>query len=90
MRNPLSIEAFADWCEKQPAYRLYNYSNCRHCAFAQYLEHLGFRGASVDGSSFSLTGKFEDDRPLSAVIDRAVYEEPNTFGALASRLRAAS
>lgn len=93
MKNPISIEAFADWCDKQSADRVYDYKNGHECAFAQYLVALGFMPC-VNEEAYCLdhllmTKDLSAWRPLPFGLDLAVYEFPRTFGALAGRLRAA-
>jgi hypothetical protein len=75
MKNPLSIEAFADWCEKQPAGRGYDWTDDETCAVAQYAKAHGRR---------------PDDMPLAweAVAMNGGMDQ--TFGALAKRLREAA
>ena len=77
MKPQLTIEAFADWCEKQPADKRYNYENSSECAVAQYLTHLG----AVKVKLWS--------HEVEAAFGNVVDESPWTFGALAARLRAA-
>lgn len=75
MRNPLSLEAFADWCEKKPADEEYYYPDPTICACGQYAKYLGMNPSEVIGFS---------DLNLYAALS------PWTFGALAQRLREAS
>ena len=88
MRNPLTLEAFAAWCETKPADEVYCYTDSGHCAFAQYLSWLGFVEPSVGSRTYS-----DGDGPahaLPAGLDSAVRGEPRTYGALAARLRASA
>lgn len=93
MKPQLSIEAFADWCEKQPADKAYSYSNCGgHCAFGQYLEWLGL---PVDFVAMDVWLDTRGERrPLPVWVDEMVigagYSDraSHTFGSLAARLRA--
>lgn len=77
MRNPLTIEAFAEWAEKKPANEDYDFTLAWNCAVAQFLK----ANAVVN---YEL---------LSTEIPKAWLEpvkaSPQTFGALAKRLRAA-
>lgn len=88
MRNPLTLEAFADWCEKQPPETAYNYSNSKECAVTTYLKSLGLPCLS------SAMGYWRDyDRvkhDLNGNFDHSASPLPRTFGALAQRLRAAA
>lgn len=81
MKNPLSIEAFADWCEKQPADRGYNYAAPSNCAAAQYLKSVGVLRYRL--RSYELPDGW------NACLNPFDGGEC-TFGALAKRLRAAS
>ena len=85
MKNMLTIEAFAEWAEKQPADGTYDYMNSCGCAFQQYALVVGLENPMV-GSTFWYVGGVK--RPLPEWIDIAVSGQPHTFGALASRLRA--
>jgi hypothetical protein len=91
MRNPLSIEAFTDWCEKKPAGEEYEFTDCRNCAFAQYLKSLGFERPIVwpDGwqrDAFDKPRRLPHPK-LNAMLNNGL--QGRTFGALAKRLRAA-
>jgi hypothetical protein len=95
MRNPLSIEAFADWCEKKPADEAYSYSNiCGPCAFAQYLIHLGFPVDYVGADHWRDLSRTEHRLPdwVDEIVKDSSYgpSPSHTFGALAKRLREAS
>ena len=78
MKPQLSLEAFADWCEKQPADRTYTYANKENCACGQYADSLGLSDWSIWNSKFW----YEADSVALLTGER-------TFGALASRLRSA-
>ncbi len=86
MTNPLTREAFAEWCEKQPADKEYDYW-CRNCAIGQFMTASGFEVEAV-GLGRVITSDGEEFR-IPRLLDRASFEEPRSFGALASRLRAA-
>lgn len=75
MRNPLTPEAFAEWCEKQPANATYEYANYDCCACGQYARTLGIEDWLGTESHFWLDANY------------AAYHSPHTFGALAARLR---
>lgn len=86
-KNPLTIEAFAEWAEKQPADKTYEYIDSTRCACFQYSAAIGmdtsqaipaWRQDLYDGSAFWHR------------VDDAAAETPYTFGALAARLRALS
>jgi hypothetical protein len=86
MRDPLSLETFADWLEQQPAAARYNYTDSRNCAVAQYLGALGFK--NVDYRAW-------DGRPCVGEgprVPRDLFivsrEGEMTFGAAAERARA--
>lgn len=46
MRNPLTKEAFAEWCEKQREGAEYDFYDCDNCACVQYFRDIGtgYRG----------------------------------------------
>lgn len=88
MRPQLTIEAFADWCEKQPAEKSYNWASEDNCACAQYAKALGMPDAfegrySTDG----FWAKADQIALRDDFIFRADWSD--TFGNLAARLRAA-
>jgi len=90
MKNPLSPEAFADWCDKQPPYKVYVYRGQCICAFAQYLTAIGIVEAHVGPDNWC--GIDWSGLPVAQVlplgVQNAVVAKPHTFGALAKRLRA--
>lgn len=76
MRNPLTFEAFAEWCEKQPARKRYDFWDPRNCACARYSESIGGeRNAYPDPSLFWLEA------------NDIAHGGGQTFGSLAKRLR---
>lgn len=85
--DPLSLDAFIGWLEKQPGEQEYDWSDCTGgCLFAQYaLAHgFGSNGADAYSSYISATGgNFE---PFNGVA----LETPHTFGAALERARALS
>jgi hypothetical protein len=89
MRNPISIEAFAEFCERKPAGEVYDFFDNCNCAFGQYLQSLGFEKPVVSGFDWSFD---KDDKarefPHSG-MGRALSTHPRTFSDLAQRLRAA-
>lgn len=90
MKPQLTIEAFADWCEKQPPEKEYNYCDEPHCAMSQFVKSIGFDTEAVvdclfGGVYFRLSDGRQIDLP-QAFSDAAIAD-PQTFGALASRLR---
>lgn len=86
MKNMLTKEAFAEWCEKQPANKEYDYANPRDCAFCQYLKGVGFEYPGVNSTHWRPDALGDDNRPLGVIAD-ALARLPYTFGALAARLR---
>jgi hypothetical protein len=82
MRHPLSLEAFASWCEKQPADKAYEWEDPFRCACSQYASSLGFLDRWIGSGKEGFWYK----------ADRIAGNHGlgRTFGALASRLRAAS
>lgn len=77
MKPVLSIEAFADWCEKQPPEKGYVYADVCNCACGQYAQSLGLNHWSPFDSEFWF-----------AADNEASWTDERTFGALAARLRA--
>lgn len=88
MRNPLSLEAFADWCARKPADGEYDWADTNGCAFCQYLTSVGLPIRRVD--IYSWVDEHWRTHPLPEGVAGAVAQYPWTFGALSSRLRAAS
>lgn len=81
MKNLLTLESFADWAEKQPAEKEYDYSRSQYCAAAQYLQSIGV----VDYARPSW------DLPAGWAKALNPFNDLDcTFGALATRLRKAS
>jgi hypothetical protein len=87
MRNPLSLEAFADWCEKQPADEEYDVWQPSSCAVALYAQSLGFKRATDNGRIETHDGRV---LPIDGFKFRMIARHPYTFGALAKRLRGVS
>lgn len=90
MKNMLTIKAFAEWCEKQPADKLFDGYNPSECAVGQYAKSLGFVG-STGGFKINIGGykgvAIHGLDPLD--ITEFIRERRlQTFGALASRLHA--
>ena len=81
MKQQLSLEAFADWCEKQPEGRVYRWVDYNECACGQYAASLGITG----WCKHVYKGGFWD------VANRVAFQvsAPRTFRALAAHLRAA-
>lgn len=83
MRHPISIEAFAEWCERKPADEEYEWVNVRTCAIKQYAKFLG---GNVHENYMAVAcmpvGRFDGE--YMALM------RPHTFGALAARLRNAN
>jgi hypothetical protein len=82
MKPQLTIEAFADWCERQPAERAYDYHDYRTCACAQYAATIGL---SPDEWIDKAIGCPET---MWGTANCEANSKPWTFGALAIRLRA--
>jgi hypothetical protein len=81
MKPQLTIEAFADWCEKQPAEKTYDWIDGDACAACQYARSLGLYDAWASRHlAPSAVGNFLIQASRAAHGSR-------TFGALASRLR---
>ncbi len=81
MKNPLSFEEFADWCDKQPAEAPYDYLDARNCACIQYASFLGITNPYDVLMAYSLFWR---------KADLIAASRGRTFGALAARLRKAS
>ena len=85
MKPQLTLEAFADWCEKQPADKAYDYWSYEFCACGQYATSLGLSTAewkrAFDKQSHRPRGGFWWDANYAACL-------AGTFGDLAQRLRA--
>jgi len=83
----LSLEAFADWCEKQGD-REYDYLDPGNCAVAQYAVFLGMKDQWLAyrnpfwHEANTIAGDFDGDYGQDEVLD--------TFSGLAARLRSAS
>lgn len=80
----LSLEAFADWCEKQGD-REYDYYESRVCAVAQYANFVG-----LDELYHAEQMNFSSQHFFVAMSDGPACTRPWTFSALAARLRSAS
>ena len=80
MKPQFTLEAFADWCEKQPAEKRYAYHNSRSCACGQYNAFLGMR-------SYAWIDVYWGDDSFWRRANDLAFVEPHTFGALAARLR---
>lgn len=90
MTPAITKEAFAEFCESKPADEKYEYTDSQNCAFCQFLKHLGFKYPGVWPSSWRPDGRCEADRQLLPEgVGHALVREPETFGALAARLREA-
>jgi hypothetical protein len=87
-KNLLTIEAFAEWCEKQPARKGFNINSVANCALGQYAKSIGFPcGSNPDFTIDAGGGRSLDIDGLT--ID-AMTEGKRTFGELAKRLRSLS
>lgn len=74
MRPQLTIEAFADWCSKQPAEKTYPFIDANNCACAQYAGSLGIE-------------EWVCRSPFWKDAEDIAMASPWTFGALTARLR---
>jgi len=87
-KNLLTIEAFAEWAEKQPADEAYVFCDWRECACGQYAASLGID--SIAWSVAMLDDAILGGRGFWVTANSTAYGKPRTFGALAARLRALS
>ncbi len=91
MRHPLSLEAFAQWLEQQPAAEQYDFPNPYECAICRYLDHIGLARSRVDtdtiygpdGNPIMALPEYWNDVSKSCQINGL-----STFGAAAARARA--
>ena len=88
MKNQLTLSAFADWCEKQPPEREYNYMNNRNCAGCQYLKAIGLPVLAYGVDDWRDRQCNYHDIPDG--WNDCARARPWAFGALASRLREAA
>lgn len=93
MQNPFTREAFLAWVERQPAEQEYVFADNYNCALAQYGKFLGFADAT-SGVRFNADESTSDyirhdihQHHYFEGISRALVDYPQTFGALAERLR---
>ena len=90
MKPALTLEAFADWCEKQPKRKEYDGSDPWECALAQYARANGYSRSTANGEV-----KDDQDKQyrvagvMRSVLVKCICDTPSTFGALATRLRTA-
>jgi hypothetical protein len=77
MQNPLTLEAFANWCKRpENRDRTYCWDHTNHCACGQYAEFLG-----IEDWPHHRRGGFWD------TANRLAHSYPHTFAALAARCR---
>lgn len=86
MKNPLSLEAFADWAEKRLPEAEYSYFHIPSCACSQYADYLGLSEVWWAANDFIDHSRGD----FWSTADGFAFALPHTFGALAARLRAAS
>lgn len=98
MRNPLSLEAFADWLGTMPADQLYEYGDINGCAVCQFFDFLGLHYLAVGGLAWN--DAEGQERALPADLDRVAngrydahrlrqnHKTFRTFGAALERARA--
>lgn len=85
--NPISIEAFAAFCESKPAGEAYSYINRETCAFAQYVRTSGFANAEVGAGHWFPDADDLEHLKMPSGVHLAARDFPWTFGALSTRLR---
>lgn len=92
MKPQLTIEAFADWCEKQPPEKEYDYTDPFGCAFCAFLKNIGIDQPSVGPDVWWTINARLQERPLPEGVNAAVHGDGSrsqwNFGALTARLRA--
>lgn len=86
MRNPLTLEAFADWLEKKPAAMFYEF-HCKRCAIGSYLTEHGFPMKTLGTEMW--VDKDGNKHPLPIGWNRIAMTSPHTYGDAAQRARAA-
>lgn len=88
MKPQLSLEAFAEFCERKPAHEEFNICSPRICAVGLFAKSLGFeRGSDPD---FAIDAGRGRSLPIQGLTDKIMCDGERTFGALAARLRAAA
>lgn len=88
MRNPLTLEAFADFCESKNPRETYEYMCGNSCACAQYYEQLGLEYSPVEYINDDFEAPFLNQ--IEALAHNAALEKPHwrgTFGELARLTR---
>lgn len=89
MKPALTLEAFADWCEKQPKRKEYDGSNPFICALAQFAQANGYNRASYSG----VWDHDGVEHPVEGIspypLADCLCAVPQTFGSLSRRLRTA-
>lgn len=87
MKNILSPEAMADWCDTKGVEE-YDYANLNGCAGCQYFRQMGFPVMRFGGVGWEdYDGKYH---VLPRSIFMALVLRPWTYAALARRLREAA
>ena len=91
MRNPLSLEAFADWLEKQPGEKKYKYISATQCLICQYFNAIGLDFIALDSRAWC-DHNYEDHKLPDHFNDIAhgVGDDlwtRHTFGSAARRAR---
>ena len=76
MRPQITVEAFAEFCERKPAGERYDFTEMKRCAVAQFLQSVGVQ-------NFALLSN-----EIPEAFKNPVQFGDWTFGALAARLRA--
>jgi hypothetical protein len=84
MKNLLTREAFAEFCDKQPADEKYNWYDEAKCAAAQYAESLGMWEDVWLKRHAHPSGRRQFWRDMSRV---ALQCPEHTFGRLARYIR---
>lgn len=85
MKNPLSVEAFADWLATMPADDEYDWRYSLYCAIGQYLHATA---PHIKPFACYYVTPDNDHKPYPAGFDRIAFTDgPHTFGAALHRAR---
>lgn len=85
MKDPLTLEAFMEWVDKQPAELEYNWSSFTECPIASYSRFIGMDDCSwADTPSLVKMHEYNGDDSVGYKL----MERPQTYGALSQRLHA--
>lgn len=86
MRNPLTIEALAEWLDENPGKR-FDIGDTKNCAVTQYARAIGHERSTCSFDIMTADGDFLCIPGLFALLNDNMADAPETFGALATRLR---